>query len=143
MRRLHVEAGQCTGCESCVLSCTFKHDGEFSLTASRIRIERNEDQGQFRPRVCVQCDERSCVAACPVGALSVEPLGGVIRCDEDACIGCRACEAACAHGGVQFAAGLDVPLFCDLCGGEPECVATCRMPKAVSVMGEGGRGNGR
>lgn len=143
MKRLRVVAEQCTGCESCVLSCAFKHEGAFSLAASRIRIERDEDQGRFRPRVCIQCAERSCVAACPVGALSAESQMGVIRCDEAICIGCRACETACAHGGVHFAAGRDTPLICDLCGGEPECAATCRLPQAVAVVEEGGHGDGR
>jgi anaerobic carbon-monoxide dehydrogenase iron sulfur subunit len=141
--RLCVAAERCTGCESCVLSCAFRHEGAFSLTASRIRIERNEDQGQFRPRVCIQCEERSCVAACPVEALTVDAALGTIRCDEAACIGCRACGTACAYGGVQFDAGRATPWFCDLCGGAPECVATCQMPKAVTAVAKGGRSDGR
>jgi len=138
VKRLRLVPEQCTGCESCVLSCSFEHGGVFSLEHSRIRIERNEERADFRPRVCIQCDERFCVAACPVGALSVDRLLGVIRCDAAVCIGCRKCETACPYGGAQFPAGEDRPIFCDLCGGHPACVDTCRLPRAVSFGEEGG-----
>ncbi len=138
MKRLNVNPEQCTGCESCVLTCPSEHGGAFSLALSRIRIERDEDKGRFIPRVCIQCDGRFCVAACPVSALSVDPELGNIVLDEDACIGCRACQPACPFGGVQFGEGRTSPLICDLCGGDPACVQTCRMPRALGYQMQGG-----
>jgi len=131
VKSLRVIFEQCTGCESCVLSCTFEHEGLFDLVSSRIRIDRDEEQAEFRPRVCIQCDERFCVAVCPTGALTVDRALGIIRVDATACIGCRACGEACPYGGVQFIPGRGTPLICDLCGGDPVCVKTCQKPQAL------------
>ncbi|MCK5804166.1 MAG: 4Fe-4S dicluster domain-containing protein [Lentisphaeria bacterium] len=137
MKRLKIVAAQCTGCESCVLSCGFEHDRAFSLHRSRIQIDRDEEHADFTPRVCIQCDERSCVAACPVDALSINETTGAIRVDEGLCIGCRACEAACQHGGIHFIEDVKAPLICDLCGGDPQCIQVCRLPQAIVFVDEG------
>ena len=134
MKRLTVDPSRCTGCESCVLTCSFEHDGAFSLDQGRIRIKRDETNGRFSPQVCVQCDERHCVQACPVGALTIDASLGIVRVDADLCTGCRVCEKACPYGGIQFAADVRHPLICDLCGGDPACVKTCRLPQAVRWM---------
>lgn len=135
--RLEVHADLCTGCESCVLTCSFEHEAVFQLPLSRVRVERDENHGAFRPRVCVQCDGRFCVEACPANALSVAALGN-IEVDVEACTGCRSCEEACPFGGIHFADGREAPIVCDLCGGEPACVATCRKPMALGIAPEGG-----
>jgi anaerobic carbon-monoxide dehydrogenase iron sulfur subunit len=137
MKHIIVDPARCTGCESCVLNCSFAHTSAISLNQSRILIERDEEQAAFRPRVCTQCDGRFCVKACPVDALSVDPLLGCIRVDEARCIGCRACAAACPFGGVQFVDSRPLPLICDLCGGDPACVATCRKPQALRYATRG------
>jgi len=131
VKRLSVDPMRCTGCESCVLTCSFEHDDAFSLDRARIRVERDEENGRFSPKVCIQCPERHCVQACPEGALAVDPQSGAIRVDANACSGCRICEKACPYGGIQFAVGVRHPLICDLCGGDPSCVSTCRLPQAI------------
>jgi len=135
--KLEVHSERCTGCESCVLTCSFEHEGVFQLPLSRIQVTRNENHGAFEPRVCVQCDGRFCVEACPTGALSVAALLGNIEVDGDACTGCRVCEEACPFGGIHFAAERSEPLICNLCGGRPACVAMCRKPLALQIAPEG------
>ena len=134
--RLEIHPERCTGCESCVLTCSFEHENAFQLPLARVQVERDENQGDFRPRVCVQCDERFCVGACPVGALSVAEVGNIVV-DVEACTGCGACEAACPFGGIHFAASRETPIVCDLCGGKPACVATCQKPQALRIAPEG------
>jgi len=112
MKRLKVIPERCTGCESCVLSCSFVHEGFFNLDFSRVLVDRDTEHAQFTPRVCVQCAEHPCVEVCPVGALSVEPTTGAI----------------------QLAEERGLPLICDLCGGDPECVKACQMPKALEFV---------
>jgi Fe-S-cluster-containing hydrogenase component 2 len=135
-RKLEVSPERCTGCQSCMLACSFVKEGAHALSRARIRIERDEAAADFRPRVCIQCAERSCVAACPVGALAVHAATGAVLVDSAACVGCGACVSACPVGGVGFDDDAQRPLFCDLCGGSPECVATCRFPQAIRFSQE-------
>ncbi len=128
---LIVDADKCTGCGSCVLACSLAKEGSFSLSLSRIRIFRNEEVAEFVPKVCVQCQDAPCIAACPVDALSRNADTGAINLDRDACIGCRQCVAACPYGGVQFDPIRNIPLICDLCGGSPACVEACQLPQAI------------
>lgn len=136
--RLLVEEERCTGCTSCVLTCSFAKEGFFSFSRSRIRILRDQEFADFRPRVCVQCAEAHCISACPVGALSRDGATGAIVLDERACIGCRKCVEACPYGGVAFDEEREKPLICDLCGGEPACVEVCRFPEAIRYQEVGG-----
>ena len=71
MKRLRVDESRCTGCESCVLTCSFEHGDRFGLHLSRIRVLRNEEQADFRPRVCIQCDEHPCIEACPARSVQI------------------------------------------------------------------------
>lgn len=134
MKRLKVIPERCTGCESCVLSCSFVHEGFFNLDFSRVLVDRDTEHAQFTPRVCVQCAEHPCVEVCPVGALSVEPTTGAIQLAEERCVGCRRCVDACPYGGVCFHEERGLPLICNLCGGDPECVKACQMPKALEFV---------
>jgi Fe-S-cluster-containing hydrogenase component 2 len=45
--------------------------------------------------------------------------------DEEKCIGCRACILACPFGAIGFDYGKNIAKKCDLCGGDPKCVAFC------------------
>ncbi len=48
---------------------------------------------------------------------------GVVTVAEELCDGCGACAEACRFDAINLHDG--IPLICDLCGGEPACVAVC------------------
>jgi molybdopterin-containing oxidoreductase family iron-sulfur binding subunit len=50
----------------------------------------------FLPTPCMQCQNPPCVNVCPVGATWSTPEG-VVLIDQDRCIGCRMCMAACPY----------------------------------------------
>jgi molybdopterin-containing oxidoreductase family iron-sulfur binding subunit len=51
---------------------------------------------QFVPAPCQQCQNPPCTNVCPVGATFSTPEGTVLI-DQDRCIGCRICMAACPY----------------------------------------------
>ncbi len=126
----------CTGCRSCELSCSLKHFGYFDYSKSRIRIIHEEEHSEIEIHQCIQCDERSCVEVCPVDALSIHERLGNIELDAELCIGCRKCENACKYNGVMWDYEAELPLICDLCGGDPECLKPCRLHKALLPAGK-------
>jgi Fe-S-cluster-containing dehydrogenase component len=46
----------------------------------------------------MHCADPSCVSACPVSAMTKDPVTGVVGYNPDKCIGCRYCVAACPFG---------------------------------------------
>jgi anaerobic carbon-monoxide dehydrogenase iron sulfur subunit len=121
----------CSGCLACELTCSMKHFGYFDFKKSRIAIIHNEEFSNIEIHQCRQCDEKSCIEACPVDALSVDSNYGFISLNADVCIGCRACQKACNYNGVFWDDETSQPLICDLCDGDPECIKTCRLHKAL------------
>ena len=55
-----------------------------------------EDGSFFTPVPCQQCQNPPCTNVCPVGATFSTPEGPVLI-DQDRCIGCRICMAACPY----------------------------------------------
>ncbi|MCD6323879.1 MAG: 4Fe-4S binding protein, partial [Desulfurococcales archaeon] len=49
------------------------------------------------------------------------------------CIGCRECAYACPFGAINLNM-VAMPIKCDLCGGDPECVKVC--PHDALIFGE-------
>ena len=132
--RLRITPERCTGCQSCMLACSLAKEGAHSLVLSRIQVSRDEETADFRPWVCIQCAQHACVEACPTGALRVDEVSGLIRLDEESCVGCGACVTACPFQGIAFDPVGRRPLICDLCDGSPACVEACRFPQAVQYV---------
>lgn len=125
MSGLVIDLSKCTACRACELACSFTHDGAFMPWSSRIRVVRLADRGVNVPIVCVQCARPACVEACPTGAAYIDRELVVVRINEDECTGCGECVKACPFGAVDLNTEKGTALVCDLCGGEPACVANC------------------
>jgi protein NrfC len=139
------DSRSCAGCLSCMLACSLVHEGEASLSLSRIQIIRNvftQYPYDIQMAVCRQCPEPLCVANCPTGACYIDTSNGNIRrTDESKCIGCRTCLKSCPftpHRTVWKPAA-NKATKCDLCidspyfskkggpSGNQACVVTCPM----------------
>jgi len=98
-----VDLRYCDGCQSngtppqCTLACI---EGHFAPEPMEwIEVFEGEHAGggtQFIPTPCQQCQNAPCVNVCPVGATFHTPEGTVLI-DQDRCIGCRICMAACPY----------------------------------------------
>lgn len=121
--RMLVEPDKCTGCHQCENVCP----------TGTIRIE-TVPEGGFSPKVCRQCGTAPCVNACPVDALSKDPVTKAVLVDKEKCIGCHKCSKACPFGSIAFVDGK--AHVCNLCGGEPKCVGVC--PSGAIAFGRKG-----
>ena len=70
--------GNCRGCRSCQLACSFARHGVFNPSKSVIRMERDVETEHMAPvilpRSCNLCGgEPACVKACPYEAMRGDP----------------------------------------------------------------------
>ena len=104
--------------------------------------DREKDGFAFTKRSCLHCVDPSCVSACPVSAMTKDPVNGIVGYSVDACIGCRYCVAACPFGVPQFTFGGPVPKIskCQLCrhrtedGAFSACAEVC--PTGATLYGK-------
>jgi carbon-monoxide dehydrogenase iron sulfur subunit len=122
---LMLHPDKCTGCQNCVLGCSFVHEGSFRPQASRVHVYTWEREGFSVPMMCQQCDDASCVSVCPTGAMHRNLTAHTVEWDAAKCIRCRMCVQACPFGNAVYDAVSGDILKCDYCGGAPECVALC------------------
>jgi len=98
-----IDLAKCDGCQSqgtpplCTTACIEGHLAPQPM--QWIEIYEAELAGggtQFIPTPCMQCENPPCVKVCPVGATFSTPEGTVLI-DQERCIGCRICMAACPY----------------------------------------------
>ncbi|HNZ87536.1 MAG TPA: 4Fe-4S dicluster domain-containing protein [Methanofastidiosum sp.] len=133
MKHIVFDEKKCAGCNLCELFCSSKWYGAFNPKKSRIRIT-TEDYADPKYNVCLQCDDAPCVEACPTEALVIDPDLERVVLIEDKCIGCRLCVRACPYNGIYWHKDYKLPIKCNLCEGEPECVKIC--PKNALSVGD-------
>lgn len=93
-----IDLAACDGCGGCSQSCTKNHfvppDREW------LRIYKMQDSAEsapyWMPRPCFHCDNPPCTRVCPVGA-TFKRDDGIVLIDNERCIGCRFCMAACPY----------------------------------------------
>lgn len=128
---LSVDISKCTGCKSCELACSMRNYEEYNPSKACIQAVIHLEDAVFVPVVCFQCEEPMCGEVCPSGAISRDPVMGIVRVDKNRCVGCKMCTMACPFGAIAYLPSEGVVNKCQLCGGEPECVLFC-APKALS-----------
>ena len=85
----------------------------------------------FHSMACNHCAHPACIPSCPVDAISKDADTGVVLIDQDACIGCKRCIAACPYGAPQFNPNTGKVEKCTYCvqrtsqGLLPACAFTC------------------
>jgi len=118
----------CSGCRSCELVCSEIHNpGWTNPRQSMIQVKVEHRENKNDPRVCIQCEEHPCMDSCSEEAIRLHPTLNIPIVDSETCTACRTCVDACPYEYMYFDEIRNVAIKCDLCGGEPECVRTCKV----------------
>ncbi|MBI2872917.1 MAG: 4Fe-4S dicluster domain-containing protein [Chloroflexi bacterium] len=135
MKRVYPAEEFCVACRLCEVYCATEH----SQSRDVIRAFK-EEQPPPTKRIflqqegaaslainCRHCDEPRCVWACVAGALTKDPVTGVVNYQPEKCIGCWTCLVACPYGVIVRDPNRPKIAKCDLCPGRdvPVCVAVC------------------
>ncbi|QQX81180.1 4Fe-4S dicluster domain-containing protein [Shewanella sp. KX20019] len=135
----------CIGCNACEDACRQVNHVPDGVT--RVNIERSGPFGEypnqsyrFSRHSCQHCEAAPCVKVCPTGAAYIDEETGIVAVNEDRCVGCQYCIAACPYQIRFINPETRVADKCDFCqqtqlseGLLPACVLAC--PTNALVFG--------
>lgn len=148
-----IDLAKCDGCGKCMEGCAKMHFIPPGKQWIKMLLMPGDGRAApyFFPQPCYQCDNPPCTKVCPVDA-TFKRDDGVVLVDNNRCIGCRFCMAACPYGARTFnwAPPADPPEAaergyspewgyprkvgtvekCDFC---PEMAATGKIPPCAQV----------
>lgn len=95
-----INTRKCIGCYACRTAC--QRQNGLAADMDYIRYEEKETGAlpvvgiETVPIQCMHCEDAPCAKVCPTGATHIEE-GGIVRVDEERCIGCKYCMTACPY----------------------------------------------
>ena len=136
-----INTAKCFDCKACMVACKVENRVPKGYWRNWVKQTGGSvgKRTHFQPGQCMQCNEPSCVAACPVRA-TYKQKDGLVVIDPVACIGCGNCVTACPYGARYRHPERRIADKCDFCqhrlnrGEEPACVETC--PTRARVFGD-------
>jgi Fe-S-cluster-containing hydrogenase component 2 len=134
-KSLQIVPDKCTGCMQCELACSWVQTGTFQPSRSVVRVNVFDEEASYAPFTCFQCAEAWCMQACPVNAITIDPVYGAKIVLAQTCVGCHLCTIACPFGTVFTLPATDRASKCNLCGGQPACATAC--PTGAITWAEG------
>lgn len=98
-----IDLAKCKNARKCMHSCQAAHQLKPEQHHINVLEMKDEVNGAtyFMPKPCMHCDEPQCVSVCPVGA-TFKRQDGLVLIDNERCIGCRFCIAACPYSARTF-----------------------------------------
>jgi len=149
-----IDEAKCDGCKKCTEACQTMHctptDREWMKVYKMQDAETTAPYFMAKP--CFHCDNPPCTKVCPVNA-TFKREDGIVLVDNERCIGCRMCMAACPYstrffnwsapdpkqtatiGNIPYSPEQSVPRRkgtvekCDFC---PDMIRQGKMPACVS-----------
>jgi Fe-S-cluster-containing dehydrogenase component/formate-dependent nitrite reductase membrane component NrfD len=138
-----IDQTKCIGCHACTTAC--KSENEVPLGVTRTYVKAvdvglfPQTRRAYQVTRCNQCSDAPCVAACPTAAM-FQRSDGIVDFDKSACIGCKACIAACPYDAIFINPEDHSAEKCNFCahrldvGLEPACVVVC--PTQAILVGD-------
>lgn len=156
-----IDLARCKNARKCVSACQKMHHLPQEKEWLSVKLMKDSDKGApyWMPKTCFHCDNPPCVKVCPVDA-TFKRQDGLVLIDNERCIGCKFCMAACPYSTrvfnwtepeeqqatLPYSAETSVPSKigtvekCDFCpdmvrqGLLPDCVTAC--PNGVFYFGD-------
>lgn len=98
-----IDLSKCRNARKCVQACQSAHHlrpYEYHIN-TLVMQESVNTAPYYMPKPCQHCDNPPCVAVCPVDA-TFKRQDGIVLIDNERCIGCRFCVAACPYSARMF-----------------------------------------
>ncbi|MDX9727750.1 MAG: 4Fe-4S dicluster domain-containing protein [Bacteroidales bacterium] len=98
-----IDLSKCRNARKCVEACQSAHHlrpYEYHIN-TLVMQESVNTSAFFMPKPCQHCDNPPCVSVCPVDA-TFKRQDGIVLIDNERCIGCRFCIAACPYSARIF-----------------------------------------
>jgi Fe-S-cluster-containing hydrogenase component 2 len=124
MYRFKVIPSLCIGCRTCELACAFSHARDKKPGRSRI-YPLAYAKDKYVPVTCLQCDDPACAKACLFDCIHRNEVIGAMEIDQEKCVKCEACVAACPFGCALLDETHNEIVKCDICEGTPACAQFC------------------
>jgi Fe-S-cluster-containing dehydrogenase component len=98
-----MDLARCDGCGHCTLGCGAMHwiPPDRQYIPVLVMRDAKAEAPYYFPRPCYHCDDPPCTKVCPVNA-TYKTQDGTVLVDNNRCIGCRFCMAACPYGARSF-----------------------------------------
>jgi Fe-S-cluster-containing dehydrogenase component len=98
-----IDLAKCANARKCVEGCQKMHHRKAPV--EWIKVKKMQDAPDASPywmaQPCFHCDNPPCTKVCPVDA-TFKRQDGVVLIDNERCIGCRFCMAACPYNARTF-----------------------------------------
>ena len=98
-----VDLSKCRNARKCIAACQNAHDlYPWQYHMSVLQMQDSPETALYNmPKPCQHCDNPPCVYDCPVDA-TFKRQDGIVLIDNERCIGCRFCMAACPYSARIF-----------------------------------------
>ena len=93
-----IDLARCRNARNCITACQKMHHLPEDKEWITVKLMKDSEKGApyWFPKTCFHCDNPPCVKVCPVNA-TFKRDDGLVLIDNERCIGCKFCMAACPY----------------------------------------------